>query len=245
VGADSEAVLRELAAALAARGATASLLVDCDTGFGRTGVQSPEDAAGLAELAAALPGLRFGGLMTHPTLPGSGAWLRTARELIEARGLGVECVSGGGTPGARRTHESGVFTELRAGNYVFGDRLGITAGHVHEVDCALRVRSTVVSTPTSARAIIDAGSKTLAADRAADGSYGLIVEHPDAVIYDLSEEHGHVDVSRCDPPPALSEVVTIVPNHACATVNLHDTVALHRGTDEVRIARVAARGAVR
>jgi len=245
VGADSEAVARELSAALAARGATAGFLVDCDTGFGRTGVQAPEDAVRLAALVTELPGLRFRGLMTHPTPPGGAAWLRAARDLLEARGLAVECVSGGGTPGATRAHESGVLTELRVGNYVFGDRRGIAAGHVHLDDCALRVRTTVVSTPTRSRAIVDAGSKTLAGDGAADGNYGLIVEHPDAVIYELSEEHGHIDVSQCNPPPALGEVVTIVPNHACATVNLHDAVALHRGADDVRFARVAARGAVR
>jgi D-serine deaminase-like pyridoxal phosphate-dependent protein len=245
VGADSAAVARELSAALAARGTSAGFLVDCDTGFGRTGVQSPQDAAALAELVTRLPGLRFRGLMTHPLLPGSGRWLRAARSLIEARGLSVDWVSGGGTPGARRAHESGALTELRAGNYVLGDRQGLDAGRLPLADCAVRVRATVVSTPTASRAILDAGSKTLSSDGAGDGAYGLIVEHPDAVLHELSEEHGHVDVSRCDPRPALGDVVTIVPNHACAAMNLHDAVALHRGGRDVRIARVAARGAVR
>jgi D-serine deaminase-like pyridoxal phosphate-dependent protein len=111
-------------------------------------------------------------------------------------------------------------------------------------DCALRVRATVVSTPTRSRAIVDAGSKTLSSDGPGD-SYGLVVEYPDAVVHGLSEEHGHVDVSRCAAPPALGDVVTIVPNHACATMNLHDEVALHRGGRDVRIVCVAARGAVR
>jgi D-serine deaminase-like pyridoxal phosphate-dependent protein len=248
VGADSEEVARELSAALAARGATAGFVVDCDTGFGRTGVQTPEEAARLAGLVDALPGLRFSGLMTHPTLPESGPWLRAARDLIAARGLTVERISGGGTPDALRSHEHGVLTELRVGNYVCGDRRTAAAGWMPVDDCALRVRSTVVSTPTSSRAILDAGSKTLSSDRGPEGSVdtcGLIVEYPDAVIHELSEEHGHVDVSACERPPKLGETVTIVPNHACATVNMHDEVALHRGGREVRIVPVAGRGLVR
>jgi D-serine deaminase-like pyridoxal phosphate-dependent protein len=248
VGADSETVARELSAALAARGTAAGFLVDCDTGYGRTGVQTPAEAARLAELVDALPGLSFRGLMTHPTRAESGPWLRAAGDLIAERGLAVECVSGGGTPDALRTHELGVITELRVGNYVYGDRWTAAAGWMPLEDCALRIRSTVVSTPTSSRAVLDAGSKTLGSDRgpAPDAdTYGRIVEYPEAVIRELSEEHGHVDVSACERAPALGEMVTVIPNHACTTVNLHDEVALHGGGRDVRIARVAGRGLVR
>jgi D-serine deaminase-like pyridoxal phosphate-dependent protein len=248
IGADSATVARELSAALAARGATAGFVVDCDTGFGRTGVQTPDDAARLAELVAGLPGLRFRGLMTHPTLPESGRWLLTARRLIEDRGLAVESTSGGGTRDALRTDAVGGITELRVGTYVYGDRQTLATTGMALEDCALRVRATVVSTPTDSRVILDAGSKTLSSDRALDAvgdTYGLIVEYPGAVIYDLSEEHGHVDISACDRSPALGQAVTIVPNHACATVNLHDEIALHRGGRDVRIARVAGRGLIR
>jgi D-serine deaminase-like pyridoxal phosphate-dependent protein len=244
VGADSAAVARFLSRALVARGASAGFLVDCDTGFGRTGVQHPQAAVELAELVDRLPSLEFAGLMTHPTLPESGPWLREARRLIEQRGLEVRCVSGGGTPWALNTHEIPEITELRVGTYVYGDRRSLANGAALD-ECALRVLATVVSAPTRERILLDAGSKALTNDPAPPaliGTFGLIVEHPDAIVYQLSEEHGHVDVRGCERPPEVGEVVAIVPNHACGAVNLQDEVALHRGGREVALVRVAARG---
>jgi D-serine deaminase-like pyridoxal phosphate-dependent protein len=248
VGADSMAVLEPLANALQDRQATAGFLVDCDTGYQRTGVQTPADAAELAERGNQLPQLEFRGLMTHPTQPASGPWLSEAKRRIEQGGLEVACVSGGGTPGAFKTHEISVVTELRVGTYVFGDRRCLDSGTISLSDCALRIRSTVVSTPTATRVILDAGSKTLTSDLGLDAhglTYGLVVEYPDAEIYALSEEHAHVDVSRCAIRPEVGETVTIIPNHACGAVNLHSEAAVHRGGAEVHLVPVAARGCVR
>lgn len=248
VGADSDVVATGLSAALAARGSSAGFLVDCDTGFERTGVQSPAAAADLAERIAELPGLELEGLMTHPGIPESGPWLREARHQIEQRGFTVRCISGGGTSGALHLHESGVFTELRAGTYIYGDRRLAGAGLMALEDCALRVVATVVSRPTHGRAILDAGSKTLTSDfppGLGDGAYGLIIEYPDAILTQLSEEHGTLDLTNCDHRPELGERVTIVPNHACGAVNLHDEVALHHGGDRVEIVAIPARGCVR
>ena len=243
---DSAEVARSLSPVLAREGVEVGFLVECDTGFRRTGVQTPAAAAELARLAASLPGLRFAGLMTYTTVPESGPWLRAARQAIEAEGLEVERVSGGGTPTAFRTHEVGEITEIRCGTYVYGDRTCIADGSVPLGDCALAIRATVVSRPTSDRAILDAGSKTLTSDLSKGGpGYGLVVEYAEAEIYGLSEEHGHVDVSRCPRGPEVGEVVTIVPNHVCPCVNLHDEVVLHRGGEVAGTWRVAARGRVR
>ena len=61
-------------------------------------MQTAEEAADLAVLADSLPGLRFEGLMTYPTLPETGAKLRAAIDAIRGRGLEVSTVSAGGTP---------------------------------------------------------------------------------------------------------------------------------------------------
>jgi len=74
VGADSDAVARTLSRALEERGGEIDFLVDCDTGYGRTGVQTPAEAADLAEVVDRLPGLRLAGLMTHPSPPEGGPW---------------------------------------------------------------------------------------------------------------------------------------------------------------------------
>jgi len=245
---DSEVVARGLSTALAAAGTEVGFLVECDTGFNRTGVQTPEAAADLAELVDSLPGLRFDGLMTYPTLPGTGPWLRGAIDLIQARGLVVGTVSAGGTPTFFTNHDVPEVTEVRAGTYVYGDRSCIANGSIPLEDCALRIRATVVSRPTAERGILDSGSKTLTndpAEEASGGGHGLIVEYPDARVYALSEEHGHVDFSACASRPEVGEVVTVIPNHACGCTNMHDEVVVHRGGRIVGFWPVAARGKLR
>ena len=243
---DSAVVAEGLAAVVARHGLEVDFLVECDTGLGRTGVQTPEEAAALAELVDGLEGLRFAGLMTYPSLPETAPRLRAAREAVEARGLTVERISGGGTPTAERTHELGVVDELRAGTYIYGDRACIANGSVPLEDCALHVVATVVSRPTRERAIVDAGSKALTSDGAVGVTgHGLLVEYPDAEVYALNEEHGYVDVSRCEPPPEIGDRVTIVPNHACTTANMYDEVVMHRGGEVVDTLPTAARGMVR
>jgi D-serine deaminase-like pyridoxal phosphate-dependent protein len=236
VAVDSAEALEDLAAS----GADVDVVVDCDTGFGRTGVQSPAEAAALAQAVSAA-GLRFEGFMTYPAPPGCDAWLREAQELA-----GGGTISVGGTPNAFSTHELEGVTELRPGTYVYGDRACIANGSVPLEDCALRVVATVVSRPTPDRAILDAGSKALTSDlaRGAEG-HGLIVEYPDASIAMLSEEHGHVDLSGCELRPRIGEVVTVIPNHACVVSNLVDEVVVHRSGAVEGTLPVAARGRIR
>src|SRR5207245_1742818 len=119
-----------------ARGLTCQKLCEAevmaDAGFDDILISFPLVAEAKAERLAALverlEGLRFAGLMTYPSLPETGPWLRSAREAIERAGLAVECVSVGGTPTARRTHEVDGATELRVGTYVYGDRACIANG---------------------------------------------------------------------------------------------------------------------
>jgi D-serine deaminase-like pyridoxal phosphate-dependent protein len=247
VAADSAAVARGLSNALSSAGAEAGFLVECDTGFARTGVQTPQEAAELAELVDELPGLRFDGLMTYPTLPGTGPGLRAAIDEIVDRGLEVSTVSAGGTPTFFTNHEVREVTEVRAGTYLYGDRACIANGTVPLEDCALRVRATVVSRPTADRGMLDSGSKTLTSDpvEPSGSGHGLIVEYPDARLYALSEEHGHVDFGECGQRPEVGEVVTVIPNHACGCTNLHDEVVVHRSGRLVGFWTVAARGKIR
>jgi D-serine deaminase-like pyridoxal phosphate-dependent protein len=223
--------------AAALQGVDADALIECDTGFGRTGVQSPEGAARLADRIE-----RLRGLMTYPTPPGTADWLRRVIDLVGE----VECVSVGGTSTARTVHELGIATELRVGTYVYGDRACIANGSVAVEDCALLVLATVVSTPTKDRAIVDAGSKALTSDPAEGASgHGLLLEHPEAEIYKLNEEHGHVDVSRCERRPRIGDRVSIVPNHACGAVNMYDEIVLHRGGEVIETLPIRARGKLR
>src|SRR6056297_1465707 len=79
-----------------------TVLVECDTGAGRCGVQSPPEAVALARAIADAPGLRFGGIMTYPPKDdpdATQAWLAGAVAALGEAGLPPAVVSTGGTPG--------------------------------------------------------------------------------------------------------------------------------------------------
>lgn len=245
VTADSAFVIRGLSNAAVQAGLVLTVLIECDTGAGRCGVQSPQEAVELARLVAGLPNLHFGGLMTYPINEHLDEFVRATRSLLKNDGIQIERVSGGGTPSMWQVHTHPELTEHRAGIYVYGDRLTLRSGAVTLDTCALRVFTTVVSRPTPERGILDAGSKSLSMDLHGLEGYGYICEYPEARIYSLSEEHGHVDFSACARKPEIGERVSIIPNHCCTVTCLFDEVVGARG-DQVEVTwQVAARGTVR
>jgi D-serine deaminase-like pyridoxal phosphate-dependent protein len=248
VALDNAVAIDLVARAAAAAGRTIGVLIEFESGRRRTGVESFEDALALARRIDAAEHLRLDGFMTYPLGEGAGAWVREARALFAREGLEAPVFSGGGTPAMWRAHETPGLTELRPGTYVYHDRATVGAGAGTLDDCALHVHVTVVSTPAPGRAVIDAGSKTLTSDRIPEelgSGYGYVVEHPDAEITSLSEEHGVLDVSRCGRPPAIGDRLRIVPNHVCPVSNLDDRVIAQRGGRIEAVWPVWARGTTR
>ena len=243
---DNEVVARGLAEGARAAGTEIAFLVECDTGFGRNGVQTPEAALELARTAIRLGGLRFEGLMTFPNRePGTRAFLERALELFKCAGVSVPVVSGGGTPAIFAAQNIPQLTEHRAGTYIYNDRMVVASGTATWDDCAMRVRCTVVSKPTPERAILDAGTKVFTSDLYSVTGYGHLLEYPEAAVVNLSEEHGVVDLSGCRARPEIGEVVEVVPNHCCVVSNMVDEVyGVRDGKVEV-VWPVAARGEVR
>ena len=243
---DNETVARGLSQAAIAHDVDIPFLVECDTGFGRNGVQSPQAAVDLANLAMRLPRLRFEGLMTFPLkLPDTKQFLARALELFGGAGVAVPVVSGGGTPAAATVGDYPMLTEYRAGTYIYNDAMMVAAGAATWDDCAMRVRVTVVSRPTGDRAILDAGSKVLTYDQYYARGFGRIVEYPDAAVASLSEEHAVVDLSKCTRRPVIGEVVSVIPNHCCAVTAMMDEVHGVRAGKVETVFPVAARGKVR
>ncbi len=76
-------------------------------------------------------------------------------------------------------------------------------------------------------------------------NYGYVCEYPEAKIYNLSEEHGHVDFSACERKPEIGERLSILPNHCCVFTNLFDEVAAQRNRQVELAWQVSARGKVR
>jgi D-serine deaminase-like pyridoxal phosphate-dependent protein len=244
VTADSEFTISGLSTAAQSEQLEITILVEFDSGAKRCGVQSPQEAAALARLVNASPGLHFAGLMTYPSNAKTDPFVQETKALLKRDNIQLECVSGGGTPNLWQAHTVKEVTEHRAGTYVYGDRHIIKSGAMSLDDCALTVTTTVVSRPTPERAILDGGSKTLSSDLLDLDGYGTIIEYPQARIYSLSEEHGHVDLSACKNKPQIGERLTVVPNHCCLVSNLFNQIFGLRGSRVEVIWPVAARGAV-
>lgn len=259
VALDSAEAAQSISAAANKTNVRVSVLVELDVGFHRCGVANEDEVLDLARKVADLPGLEFKGLMFFPghlqVLEKERAELRAAvndflqRSLakLHAADLPVTIVSGGSTPTAREGHLFSGVNEIRPGMYIFNDRNMMGIGIASIEDCALSVVTTVVSTSVSGRAIVDAGSKTLSSDRhlAGDGrGFGMVKTDPDAELEQLSEEHGHLNISKSSREYRVGERLAIIPNHVCSTVNMHNQIYGVRGERVETVWEVTGRGKV-
>ncbi|MGH9883464.1 MAG: alanine racemase [Pyrinomonadaceae bacterium] len=260
VSLDSEEAAQEISKAASARRAKLGILVELDVGFGRCGVANEDELLTLARKVSSLPALELKGMMFFPGQfvvgPEDRAVLRgrvndlldRTLEAIARAGLSPLTVSGGSTPTA---YESGLFhgvNEVRPGMYIFNDRNMVGIGAASLENCALSVAVTVVSTSVAGRAIVDGGSKTFSSDRylAGDGrGFGIVKEDPSAELEHLSEEHGHLNIKNSERPYKVGDRLTLIPNHVCSTVNMHDEVYGVRGDRVETVWPVAGRGKVR
>jgi D-serine deaminase-like pyridoxal phosphate-dependent protein len=258
VSLDSEEVARGLSEA--SQGATIRVLIEMDVGFERCGFSDEADLLALGQKIADLPGLEFRGLMFFPgqfsVAPDERAamrvqvndFLKRTLEAFSDVGLPVSIVSGGSTPTA---YEGGFFhgvNEVRPGTYIFNDRNTVAVSACELEDCALSVVVTVVSTAVPGHAVVDGGSKTFSSDRfqGGDGSgFGIVKEDPAAQVERFSEEHGHLNIQRSERRYRIGDRLSIIPNHVCTTVNMHDEIYAVRGERVEEIWRVEGRGKVR
>ena len=252
VAIDSADGARQLARGLG--GAPADVLVEIDSGMHRSGI-APHRAGDVAAVARDA-GLSVIGVFTFPGHgydPGDAreqaareesAALAEAAQQLRAHGIEPAVISGGSTPTAEFA-DPGVLTEIRPGVYPFNDAQQWELGSCTHDQIALVAMATVVSIPEPVdgrpRVILDAGSKTLGADRPAwVTGFGRLLDYPHARIVAQSEHHATVefpDPEFPDPafpgaesparatspaPPSLGDQVRVVPNHVCTAVNLAD-----------------------
>ena len=242
VALDSEVTATGISEQAIADGCVVPVIVELDTGSGRCGVQSPQAAQRLAQQIVKMPGIDFQGVMTYPSNVRAKPFITETLDLLASDGIPVNIISGGGTGSEATSKELGC-TETRSGSYVYEGitRIGNSEMLMPE-RCVLRVIVTVVSTPTPERIIIDGGQKTFASYPPTP--YGHIIEHPDAKIYGMSVEHGHVDVSECSHQFKVGEQLSVIPLHQGMTSNLHDELVCIRGDKIEAIWQIAGRGKV-
>lgn len=245
VCADNPVSLEAYAAAAKAADRPLDVLIECDTGLERAGVETPAEALALAAQIKDDPWLNFEGLLFYPPLdgwPATQTFFDRVHQGLAELGLRPNIVSTGGTPNFANVGQLKGATEHRAGTCIFNDRMMIAAEMATLEDCALHVFATVVSRGGAQRGILDSGSKTLTNDSGGLDGYGLILEHPNARIHKFAEEHGFLDLSNCQPKPEVGEIVRVVPNHVCVVVNMVDQLVMVRGETILGTLPVAARG---
>ena len=255
---DNPANVADLGREAAADGVTVNVLVDVDVGTRRTGIAPGAPALALARAAVAQPSLRFRGLQgyaghcahvmgwearreaSHAALKP----LMETRELIERAGLPVEIVAGGSTGTYDIDIELPGLTELQAGSYCVMDidyrRIGAKAGEVNrDFEMALTVITTVVSTPTSDRAMVDGGLKAFSTDKPFPPES---VERPGVEFSFAGDEHGRLTVTDPSRAPRLGERIEFFPPHCDPTINLYDRIYAMRGDKVEAVWDIAARG---
>ena len=257
VAMDSRYAMEGLSRAAAAHGAEIGVVVIFDAGLHRCGEATPSAVAKLARLASDLPGLRYEGIQIYlghlygPAADAPESFEAVNRiwdpvmALLRDQGLAPETVSSGSTPSLFHTHRIHHANEIRVGTAYFNDYFVLKFGHCALEDCAARIIATVVSDVVPGQVIIDAGSKALSAKqllRHENLEMGFVPEHPEARIFRLHEEHGWIDVSRCDNPPRTGDRIGIVPVNIALCFNLYNDFHLLSNQGKTTPHRVDARG---
>lgn len=237
------------------------VLVEVDTGLGRLGRPPGEPTVALVRELVRVSGIRVLGLLTHA---GHAYRARDAEELrriaeeegralvetaerCAAEGIEFEEISVGSTPTARIVAGVAGVTEIRPGTYVFNDVQQMRLGVASEETCAARVLATVVAHPGPDRFVLDAGTKSFAAD-GSDGppfpGRGVVVGRPELRLELMTEEHTVGRPTGSD-DVRIGDRLEVIPLHVCSTVNLFDeAIGVRSGRVEQTFA-IAARGRVR
>jgi D-serine deaminase-like pyridoxal phosphate-dependent protein len=234
---DSLANIADIADAAGRYGVRLPVLVEIDVGGKRCGVSPGAPAVELARVIDSSPQLHFAGLQAYH---GSAQHIRDYAErkaavdraitltaetiaALKRAGLGCDIVGGAGTGTFGLEGASGIFTELQAGSYVFMDadyarNRSADGSAFADFEHALFVYVTVMSAPVPERAVVDAGHKALSNDSGMPELVGLA----GASYGRPSDEHGVLDLSRCNDRPHIGDKLRLIPGHCDPTVNLHD-----------------------
>jgi len=233
---DAEAV-GNLANAGQTAGISLPVLIDLDSGMGRTGIQLSQAALTLYKLIDQLPGVEPAGLHLydghlHNSDPVErlAKWeammkgLTSFRTDVQSAGLPVPVVVGGGTPtfpfhAKHTTHECSPGTTLL---WDFGYAEKFTDLDYQQGALLL---SRVVSKPGNDRITLDLGHKGIAAENPHPRVKFIGLDDTEAVIH--SEEHLTLQTAYAG-DFRVGNVLYGIPRHICPTVALYDRAYIIR-----------------
>jgi D-serine deaminase-like pyridoxal phosphate-dependent protein len=252
--ADSPWHVETASAAGRAAGVDIPLLVSLEVGMDRTGALPGDAALELARLIDRTPGVRFMGVMGYEghlltiwpleekerqSHEAMGRMIETVRK-IEADGIAVPIVSGGGSGTYMTSGLVEGMTEIQAGGGCFLDRFYGEECHMDdEFEYALSVVSTVTSRPIPERGIMDAGFKTMS-----DGESGRPrpLNRPGISLVYLSAEHGNLQLEPEAQGLRIGDRIEWIPGYSDTTTFLHNHFLGLRGDRVTAVIPLLGRG---
>ncbi len=243
----------------------AHVLIEVETGEGRSGVTSTTLFDSLLEAIRSRPNIVFEGIFSHEGHSYSAESLEQAAAIFidtqkqtlfyaqRAKGVEMACkrVSIGSTPSILSAQKREVpilegITEIRPGTYVFMDAgQGAILGSFDA--CAASILVTVTSKPTASRTIGDAGAKALTMQSRESGicyspGKGVVLEPVQTTITSVYDEHTVIIDPSFSKAVSIGDTFRVIPNHICPVVNLYDTMYLVEGEQVVANYTIAGRG---
>ena len=258
---------------IAGKACVIDVYVEIDVGQGRCGVQPDAAAVTLVLELRKHAALRFAGLQAYhgaaqhlrslsdrrEAIAQAAAAVNLTRQLIEAQGIAVERVTGGGTGCMAQETASGVYSELQVGSFLFMD--ADYAKNERDpaqplFEPALYLKTQIMST-SNLYSVCDAGHKSHAIDSGLPQVASLDSPNSAELVYaNGGDEHGIIRLadasmghggSAHSALPGLGQTMWLIPGHCDPTVNLHDWMigvsgGLRNGVVQ-RLYRVDGRGA--
>jgi D-serine deaminase-like pyridoxal phosphate-dependent protein len=228
VAVDNPLNVKELSEASIKKKVSLDVLIDLDTGYGRCGIQPGDPALKLAQLIVDSPRLVFKGINGYtPASFDEDHNVKRAkqekklkvdidtRDLFTKNGIEVEIVSAGCTRDFFISAEYPGITEVQPGTYIYmdiGHRELIGTTPV-DLNYAMTVLTSVISTPTNDRVVVDAGSKAILKE---DSRPKKLKGYE---LYSLSAEHGKLRVTEPERKLTLGEKIELIPSYGDGTVN--------------------------
>ena len=254
---DNRPAAERLQEAAAAAGVVQRVLIDLDVGTRRTGIAVGEPALELARAIDGLPNLNLQGLQAYAghlmhvhghaeRQTRSLAALETAVEtkrLIEADGIELSVLTGGGTGTWDIDSAVNGMTDLQVGSYLFMDdqyrQIGSRNSEVFDdFETSLFVMVTAISQPVSTMITTDGGYKAFASD--ADRP---LLADVGGVVYGWGgDEHGMLRIADAARPPQLGDRLRCITPHCDPTVNLYDVYYPVRDGRVEELWPISARG---
>lgn len=243
----------QLGRATRATGQTLQVMIDFELGGGRTGLADQDSAVALARHIQKTDGLDFVGIQAYNGQglserdydPRRTVVLERAHRVsqivakFEAEGLHPRIVSGGGTGSHDIDSETGVFTEMQVGSYVFMDGYYkdtvMRRNEPHPFAPALTVWGTVVSAAQPGFVITDVGLKEI------DGAFGpisptVISGAPSGASYSLvGDDLGRIDFASAPDGLPVGAKFELLPPHCYQTVTLYSVYHCVAGGELVEI----------